>query len=172
MSFWSSSRYNPPPVGGRFLGDRKPVSFRGESSERDTPGSSRSRPYGVNGFDTELLRWSHRFSHTNFTASTASEAFTHDLVFLVGLKVWGRSTVMESPVVQPIGSKFSIEQTMMQLSFLSRPLPSRTLSKTISDFVDQQFPWLGERSRPTVAISFQTLSRGCTPIWPPPGRPW
>jgi hypothetical protein len=36
------------------------------------------------------------------------------------LNVCAGATVIESPVCTPIGSKFSIEQTMMTLSFLSR----------------------------------------------------
>ena len=40
------------------------------------------------------------------------------------LSVCDGATVIESPVCTPIGSKFSIEQTMMTLSFLSRTTSS------------------------------------------------
>jgi len=40
---------------------------------------------------------------------------------------------MESPVCTPMASKFSIEQMMMQFPCDPAPLPSRTLSKPITD---------------------------------------
>jgi hypothetical protein len=43
----------------------------------------------------------------------------HDLVFAVGQGL-DRATVIESPVCTPMGSRFSMEQMMTQLSALSR----------------------------------------------------
>ena len=40
--------------------------------------------------------------------------------YSLSVSVSAGATVIESPVWTPIGSMFSIEQTMMQLSFLSR----------------------------------------------------
>ncbi len=62
------------------------------------------------------------------------------------------ATVIESPVWMPIGSRFSIEQTMMQLSARSRttsisysfqPIRLSSISSSL----------VGERSRPRLQIS-------------------
>ena len=47
--------------------------------------------------------------------------------YSTSLSVWAGATVMESPVCTPMGSKFSMEQTMMTLSE-----PSRTTSSSYS----------------------------------------
>ncbi len=47
--------------------------------------------------------------------------------YSTSVSVWAGATVMESPVCTPIGSKFSMEQTMMTLSS-----PSRTTSSSYS----------------------------------------
>src|SRR3546814_5812421 len=56
---------------------------------------------------------------TPISRSTAREALRR-IWYSLSVRVWAGATVMESPVCTPIGSKFSMEQTMMQLSFLSR----------------------------------------------------
>ena len=72
--------------------------------------------------------------------------------YSLSVSVSAGATVMESPVWTPIGSTFSIEQTMMQLSALSRTTsisnsfqPS-TLSSISTSVV-------GEASRPRSTIS-------------------
>ncbi len=64
------------------------------------------------------------------------------------------ATVMESPVWMPIASKFSMERTMMQLSFYHAPLPSRTLSSR-QRFVNQQL--VGWREVQTAFADFFEL---------------
>ncbi|MNL84489.1 hypothetical protein D3C87_2124700 [compost metagenome] len=63
--------------------------------------------------------------------------------YSLSVSVSAGATVIESPVCTPIGSMFSIEQTMMQLSFLSRTTsisysfqPS-TLSSTSTSLVGE-----------------------------------
>ena len=56
---------------------------------------------------------------TPISRSTASEA-SRMIWYSLSVSVSAGATVMESPVWTPIGSMFSIEQMMMQLSFLSR----------------------------------------------------
>jgi hypothetical protein len=71
--------------------------------------------------------------------------------YSLSVSVSAGATVMESPVCTPIGSMFSIEQTMMQLSALSRTTsisnsfqPSRLSSIRI---------WLtGEASSPVLQM--------------------
>ena len=56
---------------------------------------------------------------TPISRNTASEALRM-IWYSLSVSVCAGATVIESPVCTPIGSKFSIEQMMMQLSFLSR----------------------------------------------------
>ena len=56
---------------------------------------------------------------TPISRNTAMDALRM-IWYSLSVKVWAGATVMESPVCTPMGSKFSMEQTMMQLSFLSR----------------------------------------------------
>jgi len=73
----------------------------------------------------------------------------HALVFLVG-EVWAGATVIESPVCTPIGSKFSIEQTMTTLSARSRITSNSNSFHPISDWSI----WISEiieASRPRAA---------------------
>jgi hypothetical protein len=56
---------------------------------------------------------------TPISRSTASEALRM-IWYSLSVSVWAGATVMESPVCTPMGSRFSIEQMMMQLSALSR----------------------------------------------------
>ena len=88
---------------------------------------------------------------TPISRSTASEA-SRMIWYSLSVSVSAGATVMESPVCTPIGSMFSMEQTMMQLSALSRTTsisnsfqPS-TLSSTSTCVV-------GEASRPRSTMS-------------------
>jgi hypothetical protein len=56
---------------------------------------------------------------TPISLSTAIEAL-RIIWYSLSVSVSAGATVIESPVCTPIGSMFSIEQTMMQLSALSR----------------------------------------------------
>ena len=56
---------------------------------------------------------------TPISRNTAIEALRM-IWYSRSLSVCAGATVMESPVCTPIGSRFSMEQTMMQLSILSR----------------------------------------------------
>ena len=75
---------------------------------------------------------------TPISRSTASEALRM-IWYSLSVSVWAGATVIESPVCTPIGSKFSIEQMMMQLSLRSRTTsisysfqPSRDSSSSTS----------------------------------------
>ena len=56
---------------------------------------------------------------TPISRSTAREALRM-IWYSLSVSVSAGATVMESPVCTPMGSTFSMEQMMMQLSFLSR----------------------------------------------------
>ena len=67
--------------------------------------------------------------------------------YSLSVKVWAGATVIESPVWTPIGSKFSIEQMMTQLSSLSR---ITSISNSFQPSTDSSSStwWTGERSKP------------------------
>ncbi len=56
---------------------------------------------------------------TPISRSTATDA-SRMIWYSLSVSVCAGATVIESPVCTPIGSRFSIEQTMMQLSLRSR----------------------------------------------------
>ena len=68
------------------------------------------------------------------------------------VRVCAGATVIESPVCTPIGSKFSIEQTMMQLSLRSR-MTSSSNSFQPSTLSSISTSLTGERSRARVNSS-------------------
>ena len=72
--------------------------------------------------------------------------------YSLSVRVCAGATVIESPVCTPIGSKFSMEQTMMQLSFLSR---TTSISYSFQPINDSSISssLVGDRSRPRAQIS-------------------
>ena len=72
--------------------------------------------------------------------------------YSLSVSVCAGATVIESPVWMPIGSRFSIEQTMMQLSALSRTTSISNSFQPISDSSISS-SLVGDRSRPRLQIS-------------------
>ena len=72
--------------------------------------------------------------------------------YSLSVSVCAGATVIESPVWMPIGSRFSIEQMMMQLSALSRTTSISYSFQPISDSSISS-SLVGERSRPRLQIS-------------------
>ena len=72
--------------------------------------------------------------------------------YSLSVSVCAGATVIESPVWTPIGSRFSIEQTMMQLSALSRTTSISNSFQPISDSSISS-SCVGDRSRPRLQIS-------------------
>ena len=78
--------------------------------------------------------------------------------YSLSVSVRAGATVIESPVCTPIGSTFSIEQTMMQLSALSRTT-SISNSFQPSTLSSMSTSVVGEASRPLCTMSMNsTLS--------------
>ncbi|CRR08147.1 Uncharacterised protein [Klebsiella pneumoniae] len=88
---------------------------------------------------------------TPISRNTASEALRM-IWYSLSVRVCAGATVIESPVCTPIGSKFSMEQTMMQLSFLSRTTSISYSFQPISDSSISS-SLVGDRSRPRAQIS-------------------
>ena len=128
----------------------KPVAFDASADERETRGfisMTTIRPsFGL----TANCTFEPPVS-TPISRRIAIEAFRISWYSLSD-SVCAGATVIESPVWIPIGSRFSIEQTMMQLSALSRttsisnsfqPIRLSSISSSL----------VGERSRPRLQIS-------------------
>ena len=71
--------------------------------------------------------------------------------YSLSVSVCAGATVMESPVWMPIGSRFSMEQTMMQLSRRSR---TTSISNSFQPIIDSSISssLVGEASRPRLQI--------------------
>jgi hypothetical protein len=76
--------------------------------------------------------------------------------YSLSVSVSAGATVIESPVWTPIGSRFSIEQTMMQLSALSRTT-SISYSFQPSTLSSIRTSLVGEASMPRSQISMNSL---------------
>lgn len=128
----------------------KPVAFEARAEERETRGFisiTTMRPVSGQIPNCTL----EPPVSTPISRSTASEALRM-IWYSLSVRVCAGATVMESPVCTPIGSKFSIEQTMMQLSFLSRTTSISYSFQPISDSSISS-SLVGDRSRPRVQIS-------------------
>jgi hypothetical protein len=127
----------------------KPVALEASAEERDTRGfisMTIMRPsFGL----TENCTLEPPVS-TPISRSTASEALRM-IWYSLSVSVWAGATVMESPVCTPIGSRFSMEQTMMQLSALSR---TTSISYSFQPSSDSSISssLVGEASRPRLQM--------------------
>ena len=117
MSFSARPGCSPPPA-WRHLGDREAGGLGGQRRGRDTRGfismtiiSPLSGLMANCTFEPPVS--------TPISRSTARLALRM-IWYSLSVSVCAGATVMESPVCTPIGSKFSIEQMMMQLSARSR----------------------------------------------------
>jgi hypothetical protein len=128
----------------------KPVAFEASADERETRGFisiTTMRPsFGLIENCTLLPPVS-----TPISRRIAIDALRSSWYSLSD-SVCAGATVIESPVWMPIGSRFSIEQTMMQLSALSRTTSISYSFQPISDSsISSSF--VGDRSRPRLQIS-------------------
>ncbi len=103
---------------------------------------------------------------TPISRSTAIDASRMSW-YSLSVSVCAGATVIESPVCTPIGSRFSIEQTMMQLSLRSR---TTSISNSFQPSSDSSIrsSCVGERSRPRFTIS---MNSSLLYAMPPPVPP-
>jgi len=87
--------------------------------------------------------------------------------YSLSVSVCAGATVIESPVWTPIGSKFSIEQTMMQLSLRSR---TTSISNSFQPKRDSSIKSsrVGDKSRPRLQISSNSSRLYAIPPPDPP----
>ena len=131
----------------------KPVAFEASAEERDTRGfisMTTSRPSsGLTANCTLEPPVS-----TPISRSTAIEA-SRMIWYSLSVSVSAGAMVIESPVCTPIGSMFSIEQMMMQLSFLSR---TTSISNSFQPSTDSSISTslVGEASMPPSTMSMNS----------------
>ena len=123
----------------------KPVAFDASADERDTRGFisiTTMRPSAGLMANCTL----EPPVSTPISRSTAIEA-SRMIWYSLSVSVCAGATVIESPVCTPIGSRFSIEQTMMQLSLRSR---TTSISNSFQPRSDSSISssLVGDASRP------------------------
>ena len=82
-------------------------------------------------------------------------------------RVWAGATVMESPVWTPIGSRFSIEQMITQLSARSRMTSSSYSFHPLMD-ASMRISEMGLDSRPNFAMRSNSAGVDAMPVPLPP----
>ncbi|MNL21098.1 hypothetical protein D3C87_1423730 [compost metagenome] len=128
----------------------KPVALEASADERDTRGFISITIMRPSAGLIENCTFEPPVS-TPISRSTASEALRR-IWYSLSVRVCAGATVIESPVWMPIGSRFSIEQMMMQLSALSR---TTSISYSFQPSSDSSISSsrVGDRSRPRLQIS-------------------
>ena len=114
-----------------------------------------------------IANWTFEPPHSTPTwRSTAIEA-SRMRWYSLSVSVCAGATVIESPVCTPIGSRFSIEQTMMQLSLRSR---TTSISNSFQPSTDSSISTsaVGEASRPRITISSNSSRLKAMPPPVPP----
>ncbi|MNI27173.1 hypothetical protein D3C73_808980 [compost metagenome] len=123
----------------------KPVALDANADERDTRGFISMTIMRPSRGLTANCTFEPPVS-TPISRNTAIDALRM-IWYSLSVSVWAGATVIESPVCTPIGSRFSIEQTMMQLSALSR---TTSISNSFQPSNDSSISssLVGEASRP------------------------
>ena len=131
-----------------------PVAFEASAEERETRGFISITTIRPSAGLTANCTFEPPVS-TPISRKTAIEA-SRMIWNSLSVSVSAGATVIESPVWTPIGSMFSIEQTMMQLSFLSRTtsISNSFQPSTLSSISTSS---VGEASMPRSTISINSL---------------
>ena len=128
----------------------KPVALEARAEERDTRGfisMTTMSPFAGSTPNCTLLP-PVSTPISRMIAMEASRIFWYSMLD----KVWTGATVMESPVCTPMGSKFSMEQMITQLSFWSR-MTSISISFQPSTLCSIMTSEVGLAERPRAATS-------------------
>ena len=141
---------------GRDLGDREAGGLgRQRASSARRAGSSRSRSSARRRGRSRTGRWSRRYRPRSRAGPRSRRRASAGIPCRSGSAPG--ATVMLSPVWTPIGSMFSIEQTMMQLSARSR---TTSISYSFQPRTDSSISTspIGEASRPEATICVELLA--------------
>ena len=128
----------------------KPVALEARAEERDTLGFisiTTMRPVAGS-----MANWTFDPPVSTPISRSTAMAALRMIWYSLSVRVSAGATVIESPVWMPIGSMFSIEQTMMQLSRLSR---TTSISNSFQPSTDSstRTSWVGEASRPPATMA-------------------
>ncbi len=132
----------------------KPVAFEASAEERDTRGFISMMTRRPSAGLTANCTFEPPVS-TPISRSTLIEA-SRMIWYSLSVSVSAGAIVTESPVCTPIGSRFSIEQMMMQLSLRSRTTSS---SNSFQPRIDSSISTslVGEASMPRSTISMNSV---------------
>ncbi len=143
----------------------KPVALEASAEERDTRGFISI---------TTILPSAGLIANCTFeppvstpiSRNTAIEALRM-IWYSLSVSVCAGATVIESPVCTPMGSRFSIEQMMMQLSALSR---TTSISNSFQPITDSSISssLVGDASRPRSQIAMNSSRLYAMPPPEPP----
>ena len=150
MSLRNSSSVKPTASLAATLAMGKPVALDASADERDTRGFISMTTMRPSAGLMENCTLEPPVS-TPISRNTARLALRR-IWYSLSVKVWAGATVMESPVCTPMGSRFSMEHTMMQLSALSR---TTSISYSFQPSKDSSISnsLVGEASIPRLQIS-------------------
>ena len=164
MSLGISSSVYPTARRAAILAIGKPVAFDASAEERDTRGfisMTTWRP--VTGSSANCTFEPPVSTPTRRMTANASSRIRW---YSTSLSVWAGATVIESPVCTPIGSTFSIEQMITQLSARSRITSSSNSFQPAIDSSTRISP-IGLAAMPARA----RRSRSCGVVAMPVPRP-
>jgi hypothetical protein len=155
ISLRSSSSVKPTASLAAIFAIGKPVALDASADERDTRGFISMTIMRPSSGLIENCTLEPPVS-TPISRSTASEALRM-IWYSLSVSVCAGATVIESPVCTPIGSRFSIEQMMMQLSALSR---TTSISYSFQPSSDSSISssLVGEASRPRLQMASNSSS--------------
>ena len=149
MSLRNSSSVKPTANLAATLAIGKPVALEASAEERDTRGFISITTMRPSSGLMENCTFEPPVS-TPISRNTARDALRR-IWYSLSVSVCAGATVMESPVCTPIGSRFSMEQTMMQLSAVSR---TTSISYSFQPKSDSSISnsLVGEASRPRLQM--------------------
>ena len=150
ISLRNSSSVKPTASFAATLAIGNPVALEARADERDTRGFISM--ITIRPSSGLIANWTlDPPVSTPILRSTAIDA-SRRRWYSLSVRVWAGATVIESPVWIPIGSMFSMQQMMMQLSWRSR---TTSISNSFQPSTDSssRTSQVGDNSRPRLTMS-------------------
>jgi hypothetical protein len=165
MSFGSSSRRYPTATFAPIRAIGKPVAFEASADERETRGFiSITNCSPVSGW---TANWMLQPPAATPISRMMAIALSRITWYSRSLSVIAGATVIESPVWTPIGSRFSMEQTITTLSAPSRITSSSNSFQPSTDCSTSD-EWVGDSaSARAIIVSYSSALYATPPPVPP-----
>ena len=140
------------------------MALEASAEDRDTRGFTSMTAYSM--LSGCKANWQLQPPST-FSSEMMFSAAVRSIWYSLSDKVTAGATTMESPVWTPTGSKFSMEQTVITLSFASR-ITSNSISFQPEMHFSTKIWVMGESRRPFRAMSRSSSSSAAMPPPVPP----